>query len=396
MQGKTRPFDPSKEPSSLKAYFGTAQRFLSYFSRVAVPDEYRFSPAAGDDGNKERPEDIIQPTNEQLTAWQDISRMAKQRCANLGTRSDGDDDDDDDNDDDDDGKNSELKERLLELWSHIIWHTTDARRYESLLLSFCAMLSIKPSTKSWMEPGNFNSSFSAIIWVSQSLLFYDSALKEQRGCGKMLKLVKFYCDQYLEQRDTDGRDPQMASVVVQSVGQKRRGSRSVLGRTRRGTDLRGHRIADGPDPLFAFIPVPGMLSAPPRRLTAGPQESPSNEQTPFLKDGVNVDIVRWNFTQYRDNATIFGGTETALTRAIERSEQLRRIFIFKSSQSPGEWAWRESAMASYEATEQEFLKRLSVLIHISGGQRVRESEFFPMTSQHSGATVQNLLFDSIV
>jgi hypothetical protein len=36
-------------------------------------------------------------------------------------------------------------------------------------------------------------------------------------------------------------------------------------------------------------------------------------------------------------------------------------------------------MASYEATVQEFLKRLSVLIHISGGQPVRESEFFSMT-----------------
>jgi hypothetical protein len=35
-------------------------------------------------------------------------------------------------------------------------------------------------------------------------------------------------------------------------------------------------------------------------------------------------------------------------------------------------------MVSYEATVQEFLKRLSVLIHISGGQPIRESEFFLM------------------
>ena len=30
-------------------------------------------------------------------------------------------------------------------------------------------------------------------------MFYDSALKEQQGCGKTLKLVKAYCDQYLQQ-----------------------------------------------------------------------------------------------------------------------------------------------------------------------------------------------------
>ena len=40
-------------------------------------------------------------------------------------------------------------------------------------------------------------------------------------------------------------------------------------------------------------------------------------------------------------------------------------------------------MASYEATVQEFLKRLSVLIHISGGQPVRESEFFLMTYRNT-------------
>ena len=61
------------------------------------------------------------------------------------------------------------------------------------------MLSIKPSTRSWIEPGNFNSSLSAIIWIVQLLVFYDSALKEQQGYSKTLKLVKAYCDEYLQQ-----------------------------------------------------------------------------------------------------------------------------------------------------------------------------------------------------
>jgi hypothetical protein len=76
----------------------------------------------------------------------------------------------------------------------LICYTTSARRYQSPLLSFCAILSIKPSTRSWIEPGNFNSILSAIIWVVQLLVFYDSALKEQQGRGETLKLVKEYCD----------------------------------------------------------------------------------------------------------------------------------------------------------------------------------------------------------
>jgi hypothetical protein len=37
--GKTRAFDPYKEPGTLKSYFGISQRFLSYFHRVIFPDE---------------------------------------------------------------------------------------------------------------------------------------------------------------------------------------------------------------------------------------------------------------------------------------------------------------------------------------------------------------------
>ena len=161
LTGKTRPFDPYKGPKSLTTYFGIAHRFVSYFSRVVAPDEYHFSPVMNldDDSEGQRPEDIIDATDEQLAVWQDIDRIARQKRTK---EQNGDNDNDDDDDDDEDSTNK-LKERLLELWILLICHTTGARRYESPLLSFCAMLSIKPSTRSWIEPGNFNSSLSAII-----------------------------------------------------------------------------------------------------------------------------------------------------------------------------------------------------------------------------------------
>ena len=137
----------------------------------------------------QRPEDTIKATDEQLAVWKEIYQIAQRRQVN---NMEG-------GSEEDDEKGKELKKRLLELWMLLICHTTGARRYESPLFSFCAMLSIKPSTNGWMEPGNFNSSLSAIIWVVQLLVFYDSALKEQRGCGKMLELVRSYCDQYLQQ-----------------------------------------------------------------------------------------------------------------------------------------------------------------------------------------------------
>ena len=86
----------------------------------------------------------------------------------------------------------------------------------------------------------------------------------------------------------------------------------------------------------------------------------------MLKDGVNVDTVQWNFTQHRDNADLLKKANGALLANIKQSEQLCRVFLIEDEQLPGGLAWRESAVASYEATVQEFLKRLSVLIHISG------------------------------
>jgi hypothetical protein len=156
--GKTRLFDLYKGVKSLTSYFRIALRFVLYFSRIVAPNEYHFSLVADadDDVEDQRPEDIIEVTDNQLAVWREIYDLARQiRASRTEDYNDGDDDSDDD----------VLKERLLELWILLICHTTSARRYQSPLLSFCAMLSIKLSIRSWMEPGNFNSSLSAIIWV---------------------------------------------------------------------------------------------------------------------------------------------------------------------------------------------------------------------------------------
>jgi hypothetical protein len=381
LTGKTRPFDPYKGAKSLASYFGTALRFVSYFSRVVAPDEYYFSPAADadDDVEVQRPEDIIEATDDQLAVWQEIWNSARQIRANR-TKDHDNGDDNNNNDDDDDV----LKERLLELWMLLICHTTGARRYQSPLLSFCAMLSIKPSTRSWIEPGNFNSILSAIIWVVQLLVFYDSALKEQQGRGETLKLVKEYCDQYLQQ------------TVEAPMGEILRW-RLLLFRVS-GTSVGTHEASwDESEQVLTYENTELRMDQIPSLLESEYQgcsrllyddlmlglKSLRRIEPCMLKDGVNVDTVRWNFTQHRDNVDLLKNADGALLANIKQSDQLCRIFLVEDKRSLSGLAWRESATASYEATVQEFLKRLSVLIHISGGQPVRESEFFSMTYRNT-------------
>jgi hypothetical protein len=54
---------------------------------------------------------------------------------------------------------------MVALLMALICHEFGGSQYSSPLLSFCAMLSVKPYTKTWKEPGNYNSCLSSVIWV---------------------------------------------------------------------------------------------------------------------------------------------------------------------------------------------------------------------------------------
>jgi superfamily II DNA helicase RecQ len=98
-----------------------------------------------------------------------------------------------------------------------------------------------------------------------------------------------------------------------------------------------------------------------------------------LKDSMDVDTVGWNFRQHRDNKVLLEGSTRILLSAVEQSEPLCKLFLTQGSGEHGIITWRESALASYEATVQAFLERWAVLAHIEGGPPLRESELFSIT-----------------
>lgn len=71
------------------------------------------------------------------------------------------------------------------------------QRFSSPLPSFCAMLSVKPSTLAWKEAGNFNSFISGRIWMTHLLIFHYCATEEMAGKGKGLDLIRKYCERFL-------------------------------------------------------------------------------------------------------------------------------------------------------------------------------------------------------
>jgi hypothetical protein len=74
-----------------------------------------------------------------------------------------------------------------------------------------------------------------------------------------------------------------------------------------------------------------------------------------LKDEPNFDTIDWNFIHHGDNLYLLKGADIALLSAIDRSEQLSRVFISADLRALNGLVWRESVLAAYEATIQRFL-----------------------------------------
>lgn len=64
------------------------------------------------------------------------------------------------------------------------------------------MLSVKPSTLTWKESGNYNSCLSGVIWVAELIAFYTSASLEKSGLGDALQPIEDYCGRFFKQ-DTE-------------------------------------------------------------------------------------------------------------------------------------------------------------------------------------------------
>ncbi|KUJ08145.1 uncharacterized protein LY89DRAFT_764883 [Mollisia scopiformis] len=175
--GRARGFDPKKEPNTRKTNFGYWKQFLTYCYRVAYCGGH-FTTA---DDDQRTPESSIQLTGAQEKAWEAAFQSAVEQ------------------------DRPGLRDVILVLSMALICHEFGGNRYSSPLLSFCAMLSVKPYTKTWKEPGNYNSCLSGVIWVVQLIIFHASACLEKAELGDTLERIKQYCGCLLSRRRSLGR-----------------------------------------------------------------------------------------------------------------------------------------------------------------------------------------------
>ena len=364
--GKTRGFDPHKLPSTLASNFRRWKQCLAYVSRVASSEGYFFTADSGA-GSPQRPEDVIELTDEQSQVWETLWQLAKQEAE--GGPLEG---------------ATRLKECLIEFCMLLICHETGARRFRSPFVSFCAMLGIRQATLGWMSPGDLSSYLSGIIWVAQLLVFYESARQDRNGQGDTLRLVKRRCEEYLQQTaETAIGEILRWRLLLFKVSKEEVSVRQAMWDeteqtlTYGETELRIDHI-----PKLLVSEYEGCRHLLYTDLMFGATNF-RRMHAHLLKDQYDIDIIGWNFTQHRDNKHYLEGTEQYLLKTIEKSGQLCKLFLAKDGGKLGGYVWRRSAMASYEAAVQAFLERLAGINHIFDGTPLREGEFLSVTYKNT-------------
>ncbi len=348
--GKARGFEPKKEPETVKTNRRYWKQFLTYYYRV-VHNGSHFTTS---DNSQQTPADSVRLTDEQASAWAGVVRSAQSQ------------------------EREQLRDSLSVFCMAIICHEFGGSRYSSPLLSFCAMHSVRPFTKTWKEAGNYNSFLSGLIWVVQLMIFHASVSREKAGHGNTLDLIKGYCERFLQpETETPMGEVLGWRLLLFTV------SKEVVGTHQAEWDPEEKILTYG-DVDLPMDQVPRLLLSEYTQarqflyteLMFGVQSLP-RIQAWALKDNLDADAFGWFWGQHRENVDLLKGSATALLTAIQASKSLRDSFL--DTTDDGTKAWRQKAIDQYESVVEEFLKRLLVLIHIASGQPLRESELFSIT-----------------
>ena len=265
---------------------------------------YRGSHFTTADDDQRTPESCIQLTDAQEKAWEAATQSAVEQ------------------------DRPALRDAMLALSMALICHEFGGSRYSSPLLSFCAMLSVKPHTKTWKEAGNYNSCLSGVIWVVQLIIFHTSARLEKAELGSTLEHIKQYCGQFLKQ-DTETPMGEILGwrLLLFTV------SKEVVGLHQAQWDVDEKVLTYGDIDLH-MDHVPRLLLSEFQQaqhllyneLMFGAQTLPRMRAW-ALKDNLNANIFDWFFGQYRENIELLKLLIRSLLAVIQDSKPLRDLFL---------------------------------------------------------------------
>jgi superfamily II DNA or RNA helicase len=436
---RSKGFRSLKNEATLGTYFRKVRELLAYYYRVVYSEGGHFTrpPAGGEVGRKlPVPRDSIRPTARQRQAMICLVGQLRQqdRLRPEGPDTGG-----------AAAAAAELIPATRELLLALICHTVGARPYRSAVVSFCAMHSRQklssrgsshraallqqgktggtgdeeedrrtrrqPSQKTtWKAAGNYSSHLSAMIWTAQLILFEhaytvaasagaagldngngdadDEGSDDEGSNDEVLGLLDDLCRGFMNQRGETAFGHLLQwrlylSAVAQSAISRHQarwsldGKRFTLMGVMIGIDDISRLIAAefsraqrllGVDLLFGAA-AEGLLP----RLAAWQ-----------LHDDLDDEEFGGSWLTDTRNRELLGGAQEALLGLIEARPDLRGAFITTAA-GGGRSRFSGEAIALYEATVQEFLGSLGVLVHLAPLPPLRSPELLSATASNGGS-----------
>lgn len=441
---KPTAFRPFKDTSTLARYVSTAKQMLAYFYRITRhgrgPFTQRTTTAAGSEAGQKKPtlllpQAIVQPSLEQMRALADIEAILARGDSEGGEgggRRQAEDDDDEE-----DSAGSPLCLAVERLLVALICHQVGSLPFKSPVVSFSAMLSRRsvlgrrsgrkrggtaasttttrsttaaaaaPVAGSWVNPGDFNSCLSALVWTAQLVLFSYACRQQQDDEDAIPVLLRDLCQRFFQQQAETpfGFILQWRLYLFQvsrsSVARHQAvwslDSRSV---TYQGLELELDQVSalarsefERASALLYNELLFGSSAAAAAATAAG-----TAVVVPFaasqLRDDLDITDYGASWLTYPANAGLLAGADTALLSRICCDPGLKALFIVppavagnssgssgggRSGSSSSIAALSPAAVAVYEATVQDFLSALLVLCHITAGPPLRSPELLSVT-----------------
>ncbi|KAH6959554.1 hypothetical protein BKA56DRAFT_449155, partial [Ilyonectria sp. MPI-CAGE-AT-0026] len=221
-KGKDIAFRNFKNPSTLTTYFRKMKELLVYYYRVVYREDGHFTREEED---QVVPRDVIEPTDKQRQAMDEMFSALREededREEGSGSGGGG------------DGGGDESESRLAcairRFYVALICHSVGSVPFRSPVISFCAMLSRRKLKSKggddrnnragtgndeldeaarrrkklggWADPGNYNSSLSALVWTAQLILFEAAYFYKRENEDQIPTLVERLCKKFMHQKE---------------------------------------------------------------------------------------------------------------------------------------------------------------------------------------------------
>ena len=363
------PIVPLQEKRTLEKYIRQWQHLVCYFERV-VDHEQLSTVLFTVTEHQARHWDLLKKAADDLlqlesTSISDENHLTLEHCK------------------------EEVDKQTLHFSLSILQHRLEGRVFDSVLVSFAAVMYWNPISSSWLALGNYTPILSALIYVSQMLLL-GLAMELQKETGQKLgELIETLRDQW-QLNDVDSPMAELLeNRLLASKIARQEVTEAKVRWNRDGLTLVHQEIVL---PLSDISQLIWTSLAEARRifetdLCLGFPQIPEFD-VQLLRDNWDASSPGESFLTDGRNHPILKPAELWLLTQLFRSTE--RMNIILQRDPTGGWHVDVDALEEYEYSIQRFLEALVTPFLLGSGQLARRAEFLGLRWCNSMLQKRNL------